>query len=143
MLQQKDESARIKVEGVIRDDYLLEAIDIIELLCEMVASRLQLLSEVKTCPHDLMEAVTTLIYAAPRLEDANKELLEIRNQFQLKFGKEFVQAAMENKELTVNQRVMFKLGVKVPEPYLCVEYLKEIARENGIEWDESSVLGVD
>jgi hypothetical protein len=32
---------------------------------------------------------------------------------------------------------MFKLGVKVPEALLCVQYLKEIAKENNINWDEN------
>ena len=39
----------------------------------------------------------------------------------------------------MNQRVMFKLGVKVPEPYLCVQYMKEIAAENNVQWDDSSM----
>lgn len=142
LLQQKDESARIKVENVIRDDYLLEALDILELLCELVSNRIQLITESKNCPHDMKEAVTTLIYASARI-DSIKELAEIRNQFQLKFGKDFAQAAIENRDLTVNQRVMFKLSIRVPEPFLCVEYMKEIARENNIEWDETSVLGAD
>src|SRR5690606_4554044 len=93
----------------------------------------------RTCPHDLKEAVSTLIYAAPRLEVP--ELQVIRKQLELKFGKEFVRAAMENKDLAVNQRVMFKLGVKVPEPYLCVQYLKEIAREHDVKWDEENSIG--
>ena len=58
----------------------------------------------------------------------------------LKFGKEFVEAAAENKELAVNQRVMFKLGVKVPEPYLCVQYLKQIATKYNIDWDVNSSI---
>jgi len=86
----------------------------------------------------MKEAVSTLIYAAPRTEV--KELMEVRNQFAAKFGKEFVDSAMDNKDLAVNQRVMFKLDVKVPEPYLCIDYLREIAKENGIEWDDSNVV---
>jgi hypothetical protein len=35
---------------------------------------------------------------------------------------------------------MFKLGVKVPEPYLCVQYMKEIAAENNVKWDDSSMM---
>ena len=86
----------------------------------------------------MKEAVSTLIYAAPRTEI--KELMEIRNQFAAKFGQDFVESAMDNKDLAVNQRVMFKLDVKVPEPYLCIDYLREIAKENGIEWDDSNVV---
>jgi hypothetical protein len=86
----------------------------------------------------MKEAVSTLIYAAPRVEIP--EFLVVRKQLELKFGKPFAEAAAENKDLAVNQRVMFKLGVKVPEPYLCVQYLKEIAREHNIKWDEDNVV---
>lgn len=90
----------------------------------------------------MKEAISTLIYAAPRIEVP--ELSIVRTQIGLKFGKEFVESAMENKDLAVNQRVMFKLSVKVPEPYLCVQYLKEIAKEFNIEWDDSNAIqGVD
>jgi len=65
-------------------------------------------------------------------------LKSIRKQFELRWGKEFVKNATENKDLAVNQRVLFKLGVKVPEPYLCVQYMKEIARENNIKWEDTS-----
>ena len=36
----KEEKARIKVEHVIRDDFTMEANELIELLCETVVARL-------------------------------------------------------------------------------------------------------
>ena len=36
----KEEKARIKVEHVIRDDFMMEANELIELLCETVVARL-------------------------------------------------------------------------------------------------------
>eukprot|EP01080_Neovahlkampfia_damariscottae_P003642 gene3642-6458_t len=137
MAKQKDESARIKVENIIREDYAIEALEIIELFVELLLSRIQVIVESKTCPHDLKEAITTMCYAATRLEI--KEFGNIRDEFAKKFGKDFVRNAAENKDLSVNQRVMFKLGVKVPEPYLCVQYMKEIAAENNVQWDDSSM----
>jgi vacuolar protein sorting-associated protein IST1 len=94
------------------------------------------LIKLRECPHDMKEAVTTIIYAAPRVEVP--EFLNVRKQFALKFGPQFVEKAMVNHDLTVNDKVMFKLGVKVPEPYLCVQYLKQIAEENNIEWADST-----
>lgn len=132
--QDKNESARIKVENIIRDDYCLEAYDILMLFSELLLSRLQLLAESKDCPFDLKEAVSTLIYSAPRIDIP--ELTEVRKLFAQKFGKKFVQECMENKTLSVNQRVIFKLGLQVPKPYLCVQYLKKIAEANGIEWED-------
>lgn len=77
-----------------------------------------------------------MIYAASHLEIA--ELENIRKQFTLLWGKEFVKIASENKDLAVNQRVLFKLSVRVPDPSLCVQYMKEIAKENNINWEDHS-----
>jgi vacuolar protein sorting-associated protein IST1 len=95
MEKQKDESARIKVENIIREDYAIEALEIIELFVELLLSRIQVIVEAKTCPHDLKEAITTMCYAATRLEI--KEFENIREQFAFKFGKDFVRNASENK----------------------------------------------
>lgn len=84
----------------------------------------------------MKEAVHTMIYAASHLDIVEFE--NIRKQFELRWGKELVKTATDNKDLAVNQRVLFKLGVKVPEPYLCVQYMKEIARENNIKWEDTS-----
>ncbi len=44
---QKDESARIKVENIIRDDYMMESFEILEILCELLSARVLLISESK------------------------------------------------------------------------------------------------
>eukprot|EP01114_Cavostelium_apophysatum_P002807 TRINITY_DN1250_c0_g1_i1.p1 TRINITY_DN1250_c0_g1~~TRINITY_DN1250_c0_g1_i1.p1 ORF type:complete len:431 (+),score=92.36 TRINITY_DN1250_c0_g1_i1:99-1391(+) len=128
----KDESARIKVEGVIREDFIIEAYEIIELFCELLLARLGIIQISKDCPPDLREAVSTLIYAAPRTEI--KELAVIREQLMGKFGKEFAMDAMTNKDNCVNARVVHKLSVQTPENYLVFQYLNEIARAFNLEW---------
>jgi hypothetical protein len=139
--QGKDESARIKVENVIRDDFIIEAYEILELFCDLVQSRIQLIAESRTCPNDLKEAISTILYAVPRADIP--ELMVVREQFTKKYGKEFVLAALENKDYAVNQRFMIKLNVKIPEPYLCVNYLKEIAEANNIDLDEGDFINTD
>jgi vacuolar protein sorting-associated protein IST1 len=100
----------------------------------LIQTRIQLIAESRTCPTDLKEAISTVLYAAPRVEIP--EFMVIRDEFAKKFGREFVMSAMENRDFAVNQRVMIKLSVKVPEPILCVHYLKDIAEEHGIKLDE-------
>jgi vacuolar protein sorting-associated protein IST1 len=70
--------ARIKVEHIIRSDYTIEAYEILELLCELLHERMKLLVANDTCPEDLDEAVSTLIYCADRTECP--ELTEISKQ---------------------------------------------------------------
>jgi vacuolar protein sorting-associated protein IST1 len=42
--QEKDEMARLRVEQLVREQHLLEAYDMLELFCEIVITRLQLIN---------------------------------------------------------------------------------------------------
>ncbi|KAG0212400.1 hypothetical protein BGX28_006369 [Mortierella sp. GBA30] len=128
----KEESARIRVEHIIREDFSSEALEIIELYCELLLARFGLLEQIKNCDPAITEAVNTIIYAAPRSEV--KELLLVREQLTAKFGREFVTNAMENKDESVNPRIIQKLKVQTPDPYLVNRYLEEIARAFKVAW---------
>ena len=60
----KEEKARIKVEHIIRDDFLIEAYEILELFAELIHGRIKQITNSKECPADLKEAVASLIWAA-------------------------------------------------------------------------------
>lgn len=95
----KDERARIRVEHIIREDYMVEAMEILELYCDLLLSRIGLIQSMKyvtlsagASKHrvlvvitlllvlnreldpGLQEAVSTLIWAAPRLQSDVCEL---------------------------------------------------------------------
>ena len=62
----------------------------------------------RQCPIDLKEAVASIIFAAPRCADL-AELLQVRNLFGAKYGKEFVAAAAELRpDCGVNRLVTFR-----------------------------------
>ncbi|KAF9109390.1 hypothetical protein BGX27_007666 [Mortierella sp. AM989] len=128
----KEESARIRVEHIIREDFSTEALEIIELYCELLLARFGLLEQLKNCDPAIGEAVNTIIYAAPRSEV--KELLMVRDQLAAKFGREFVTNAMDNKDESVNPRIIQKLKVQTPDPYLVNRYLEEIAKTFKVNW---------
>lgn len=129
----KVEKARIMVEHVIRDDFTMEAHELIELLCETVVARLPLLIAEKQCPFDMVNAVSTLIYCARRVQIP--ELDKIRKQLVKKYGKEFTQRAERNVDACVNERIIHKLSVQPPNAFLVVNYLKEIAKQYGVDWE--------
>lgn len=96
----KRESAWVRVEGIIREQNLMTAYEILELYLELIAVRIQLLERNKTCPRsafsssssktcfrDMIEAITSLMYAAPRVADL-PELVEVRKWLAIKYGKE-------------------------------------------------------
>ncbi|KAF2157925.1 DUF292-domain-containing protein [Myriangium duriaei CBS 260.36] len=133
--QGKDESARIRVENIIRSDLTTELLEILELYCELLLARAGLL-EGKECDPGLEEAVQSLIYAAPRTEV--KELHTVRNLLAEKFGKEYALAAAENKDGKVAPRVLDRLRVEPPKLELVDAYLRTIAEAYGVQWPRRS-----
>lgn len=137
----KVQSARIRVENIIRSDITTELHEILELYCELLLARSQLLetppasSASPAIPLDpaLEEAVRSIIYAGPRLEV--KEMHTVRALLVEKFGKEVALASMEGEG--VAERVIKKLKVETPSEELVDAYLAEIARFYGVPFGES------
>jgi vacuolar protein sorting-associated protein IST1 len=127
----KIESAKIRVENIIRSDITTELHEILELYCELLLARTGLM-EGPVCDAGLEEAVKSLIYAAPRTEV--KELQQVRALLMEKYGKEFALAAMENSDEKVSEKVLKKLTVTPPAQELVNGYLEEIARTYGVDW---------
>lgn len=143
----KVQSARIRVENIIRSDITTELHEILELYCELLLARSQLLeqsptpaasnaSSLTSIPLDpaLEEAVRSIIYAAPRTEV--KELHAVRGYLVEKFGKEVALASMEGDG--VAERVMKKLKVETPSEELVNAYLSEIARFYGVPFGDAA-----
>lgn len=131
--QGKEQSARIRVENIIRQDEAVELLEILELYCELLLARIGLL-EGKECDPGLEEAVTTIIYTAPRTEV--KELQQIREIFAYKYGKEFTQAAIENSKGLVQEKVLKRLSTDPPPQELVVLYLEEIAKAYNVPFGD-------
>ncbi|THX04978.1 DUF292-domain-containing protein [Aureobasidium pullulans] len=129
--QAKDESARIRVENIIRSDLTTELLEILELYCELLLARAGLL-EAKECDAGLEEAVKSIIFAAPRTDV--KELHNVRALLAEKFGKEFVLDATENRDDKVAKRVVDRLRVEPPKTELVEAYLSTIADAYNIDW---------
>jgi Regulator of Vps4 activity in the MVB pathway len=134
----KVDSARIRVENIIRQDITTELHEILELYCELLLARAGLMDG-PVCDPGLEEAVKSLVYAAPKTEI--KELQTVRNLLVEKYGKEFVLAAMENTDGKVNDKVVRKLSVVPPKEELVVGYLEEIAKAYGVDWPRREPAG--
>ncbi|CAM9745312.1 unnamed protein product [Pylaiella littoralis] len=128
----KEEKARIKVEQVIREDFTIEAYDILELHCELVAERMRLVASQKEVPPDMEQAVCTIIWAADRAEVS--ELSTVKAQFAKKYGHEYVKMAELNEDSCVNPKVVEKLDCQPPSGFVVTEYLLGIAEEFDVEY---------
>lgn len=136
------ERARVRVEHIIREDYLVEALEVLELYCDLLLARFGLLEQKAYCDDTLVEAVSTLIWASPRLVADVQEFGIIAHQFEEKFGKEFAHQAKSNLSGTVNAKVIHRLGVEPIKKSLIENYLVEIARNYHQEYqpDPSAFL---
>ncbi|GAP84896.1 putative increased sodium tolerance protein 1 [Rosellinia necatrix] len=131
----KIDSARIRMENIIRSDITNELHEMLELYCELLIARAPLLDS-STCDPGLEEAVKSIIYAALKTEI--KELHQVRALLVEKFGKEFALAAIENSEGGVSKKVVKKLSVTPPKPELVQGYLEEIAKAYGVDWPKGT-----
>lgn len=130
--QGKEESARIRVENIIRSDMNTELLEILELYCELLIARAGLL-EAKECDAGLEEAVKSIMFAAPKIEGV-KELSLVRSLLGEKYGKEFTLQAMENSEGKIPGRVADRLKVEPPSRELVDAYLSTIAEAYNVDW---------
>nr|GEW84940.1 putative vacuolar protein sorting-associated protein Ist1 [Tanacetum cinerariifolium] len=134
----QDRTARIRVEHVIREEKMVAAYDLIEIYCELIVARLPIIESQKTCPIDLKEAITSVIFAAPRCSDIS-ELADIQKQFKAKYGKDFVSAAVELRpDCGVSRMLVEKLSAVAPDIQTKVKVLSAVAKEHNIEWDATS-----
>ncbi|XP_018425926.1 PREDICTED: IST1 homolog [Nanorana parkeri] len=136
----KDERARIRVEHIIREDYLVEAMEILELYCDLLLARFGLIQSMKELDPGLSEAVSTLIWAAPRLQTEVSELKTVADQLCAKYSKEYGKLCRTNQIGTVNDRLMHKLSVEAPPKILVERYLIEIAKNYNVAYEPDSVV---
>ncbi|KAH7850999.1 hypothetical protein Vadar_005806 [Vaccinium darrowii] len=134
----QDQSARIRVEHVVREEKTLAAYDLLEIYCELIAARLPIIESQKNCPIDLKEAITSVVFATPRCADI-PELQDVRKNFTAKYGKEFVSAATELRpQCGVSRLLVEKLSANAPDGPTKIKILSAIAEEHNIKWDPKS-----
>ncbi|MBN3299443.1 IST1 homolog [Amia ocellicauda] len=136
----KDERARIRVEHIIREDYLVEAMEILELYCDLLLTRFGLIQSMKELDPGLQEAVSTLIWAAPRLQSEVSELKTVSDQLCAKYSKEYGKLCRTNQIGTVNDRLMHKLSVEAPPKILVERYLIEIAKNYNVPYEPDAIV---
>lgn len=136
----KDERARIRVEQIIREDYLVEAMEILELYCDLLLARFGLIQSMKELDPGLQEAVSTLIWAAPRLQCEVAELKAVSDQLCAKYSKEYGKLCRTNQIGTVNDRMMHKLSVEAPPKILVERYLIEIAKNYNVPYEPDAMV---
>ncbi|KMT18534.1 hypothetical protein BVRB_2g026720 [Beta vulgaris subsp. vulgaris] len=126
------EQALLRVEHVIKSKNMLDAFDLIDYYCNLLLENVSLIEKSKDCPDELKEAIGSLIYASSRFGDF-PELQHIRDYYTSKFGHQFVSQAVESpRSFGVNEKIMQKLSRSKPSMETRINFLREIASNNGI-----------
>ncbi|CAD1813288.1 unnamed protein product [Candida parapsilosis] len=137
----KESSAKIRVENIIRDDIYIELLELLELYCELLLARLNMILDRPACDPSLLEAVSSLIYAAHSTD--LKEIVAIRDILIYKYGAEFGKEALENKEGHVPEKIVRRCGVEPPSEDLVNMYLVEIALAYSVPYSGLEHLKLD
>lgn len=119
----KPDRARIRVECIIREDYLVEAMELVEMFCDLLIARFGLIQQERDLDEGLAEAVSSLMWVAPRMQADCQELKIISELFAHKYGKQYALAVRDNAVGTVSPKLMAKLSVQAPPKILVENYM--------------------
>ncbi|XP_044751621.1 IST1 homolog isoform X1 [Coccinella septempunctata] len=131
----KIERAKIRVEYIIREDYLVEAMEIVEMYCDLLLARFGLVTNMKELDEGISEAVSSLIWVAPRLQSDCNELKVISDLLTAKYGINFADACRVESVETINDRLKHKLAIHSPPKLLVEKYMIEIAKSFNIPYE--------
>lgn len=131
----KYERAKIRVESIIREDYMVEALELVELYCDMILSRFGLIQQVKGLDPSLSEAISSLLWVAPHLNGDIPEMKVINDQLTLKYGKKYTEACRMDAVDTVSEKLKHKLSIHAPPKILVEKYLIEIAKNYNVPYE--------
>ncbi|KAI3818310.1 hypothetical protein L1987_12114 [Smallanthus sonchifolius] len=126
------EHALLRVDQVIKEQNMLDVLIMVDGYCHLLIQMVNLIEKEKGCPDELKEAVSSLLYAAPRCGEF-PELQEVREILTTRYGKEFAHGAMElRSNCGVNTRMIQKLSPRQSSLETRMKILQEIATENGV-----------
>lgn len=137
----KDESARIRAESMMREQRLITAMEVIQMMCELLLTRGLHLEGSKECPEDLQEACSSILYAATRVDIP--ELADMANQLGSKFGSQWAEKHKDNEALQVNRKLVALLDIKPPPYQSVLQLMKEVAKMYKYDWKPKKATGTD
>ena len=120
------------------------SLELLELYLELILARFGLLeanSKAKEPEEGVREAVSSIVYAAPRCEV--RELHIVREALMSKFGREWAVSVMENTQGHVPPRVVDKCTSETPSKDWVDLYLFEIAKAYQVDWRPEGFIDLE
>ncbi|XP_022913611.1 IST1 homolog isoform X2 [Onthophagus taurus] len=138
----KYERAKIRVEHIVREDYLVEAMEVVEMYCDLLLARFGLITQMKDLDEGIAEAIASIMWVAPRLQSDCPELKVIADLLAGKYGLQFAEACRNESETRISPKLKHKMSIQSPPKLLVEKYLIEIAKTYDIPYDpDPQILG--
>mmetsp|Transcript_27866 Transcript_27866/g.109323 ORF Transcript_27866/g.109323 Transcript_27866/m.109323 type:complete len:313 (-) Transcript_27866:1663-2601(-) len=138
--QSQDNIAQTKAEQAIRDLLVVESMEILSVQCDLLLARHTLFTgtpePIDRMPIELREAVCSLAYASGRVQV--EELGNITNMMRAKYGAENMDMIVRGEgpfASNINASLMRKLSISIPEGYLVLSRLEDIAKRFDVQWN--------
>ncbi|PSN36537.1 IST1 protein [Blattella germanica] len=131
----KYERAKIRVEHIIREDYMVEAMEVVEMYCDLLLARFGLIQQMKTLDEGLAEAISSILWVAPRMQTDIAEMKVIADMLALKYGRQYADACRDENVSSISEKLKHKMSVQAPPKLLVEKYLIEIAKNYNIEYE--------
>ncbi len=131
--------AKAKMDSIIREEDTITCYDILGPICEILKERVTYLLSQKEVQPDIRAQLDSLIYAATRLE--MEELMKLRQLIRIKFGELYVSKADSNADGLVNINMVEKLKVKPAADAFIVVRLKQLVKEDKINYEFPIEMG--
>eukprot|EP00397_Hematodinium_sp_SG-2012_P012985 GEMP01013173.1.p1 GENE.GEMP01013173.1~~GEMP01013173.1.p1 ORF type:complete len:548 (+),score=124.02 GEMP01013173.1:56-1699(+) len=128
----QEAKARIKAEQLQQVKNLDQALDLLLIWCDLVATRIKFVDREKLCPPDMIGTIHSIVYCQGRVEV--KELDEVREQFEAKYGDEWIRLAHANMTSDVNPQLVMLLSVQPPKRWEVTQILVDIADKFRLDW---------
>lgn len=74
--------------------------------CDLLITRFGLIEQVKTLDDGLAEAVSSLLWVAPRMQTDINELKIVSDLLTQKYGKQYAQAARDGNLSTISEKLV-------------------------------------
>lgn len=138
----KEQKAHYRVESLINDDIHLELLEIMELYCELLHARVNILCGIENeatlisthMDDGINEACRSIVYTTLYIPEA-KELVQVKDLLTYKFGPDFTRVIIED-QIGVPEKILQKCSPKLPSQDLVVMYLKEIAKTYEVQYSQ-------
>lgn len=83
----------------------------------------------------LSEAISTILWAAPRIQTDVQEMKVVSDILTSKYGRQYTDACREEALQTISEKLKHKMSVQSPSKVLVEKYLMEIAKNYNVEYE--------